>query len=93
MSVSPKLLPAILTGNALMSGDAVYRDAAGGWSVDPAAAVLFDDVATAEAALKAAEAEPHLVVGPYLAKPDHYREKIRATGPSFRTDLGKQAGA
>lgn len=83
--------PQVLTANALWEGDAVWRDAAGGWSTDFADAQVFDSPDTAAAALSEAAADAHLIVGPYLAdiilgpdgpQPAHFREAFRTRGPS-----------
>ena len=59
------------------------------------------DDAEAKALLAAAEFQPDVAVGPYLAevaldgpfpRPLHYREVFRTRGPSNRPDLGRQAG-
>ena len=95
-------LPAILSANSLLDGDVVYR-AADRWSPHLADALVARDAATAaelEAALAAAErsGDP---LGPALIPvaldadgrvvPNHYRERIRALGPTIRPDLGPQA--
>lgn len=83
--------PKVLTANHLLEGDAIYRDAFGGWSRRHEEAVLFSDEREAEAALVAALAEPGTIVGPYLADakegpngplPVHFREAFRTRGPS-----------
>lgn len=92
----------VVTANDLLEGDVVYLDPAGAWTRDPAGARLLADKAEAEATLARAAARADRVVGAYLAEtgfdpetgapvPLHYREAMRATGPSHRRDLGKQA--
>jgi len=92
----------VLTANRLGDGVVVYIGAGETWAEDLAAAeVVTDDAgearlkAAADAAIKA-----RLVVGAYLMPvaienervlPVSVRERIRAAGPSNRTDLGKQA--
>lgn len=95
-------LPAILSANALLDGDVVYRTA-DGWSRRLGEAEVANDEA-ALARLETALAEAlagREVVGPELAPvvlddagrivPSHYRERIRALGPTVRPDLGPQA--
>ena len=83
--------PKIVTANDLLEGDAIYRRADGSWSRWHHEAELLDDEASAEVALKAAEAEVALLVGAYLAdakagpngpEPVHFREIFRTRGPS-----------
>lgn len=87
----------MLTANRLIDGTVLYwKDA--GWVETLAAADVFADAATADAALAAAKAfvTGNQVVNPYLfevrdGKPVKQREIIRARGPSVRPDVGKQA--
>lgn len=93
----------IMSANALLGGEVVYYAAGGAWSEHLADALVArseDEAAALEAARAAAEAsgavvEPEIVpVGTDAAGrlvPSHYREKIRALGPTVRTDLGPQA--
>jgi hypothetical protein len=96
--------PAILSANALLDGNVVYRSA-GGWSPRLGDAVIADDgeaLARLEA-IAAAAAGGNEVVGPELVPigrdgagrivPRHVRERIRALGPTVRPDLGPQAQA
>ncbi len=94
-------LPQALTANRLRDGDVVYWDGRG-WAERFAGAAIYNDKASADAALAAAAAfvKGRVVVNPYLfpvkiadgtAAPVEEREIIRAAGPSVRTDLGKQA--
>lgn len=83
--------PAVLTANDLRLGRCVWmgRD---GWTADPRAAVLYEDPALAEFALLEAQAQGHVVVGPYLIEatrdasgrpaPAHFREAFRHGGPT-----------
>ena len=87
--------PAVLTANNLRDGLSVWMSAAG-WTTDPRAATLYEDAATAETALLAAQAQPDIVVGPYLVEsgrdadglpiPVHFRETFRQAGPSVETN-------
>ncbi|MGB8366048.1 MAG: DUF2849 domain-containing protein [Rhizomicrobium sp.] len=91
----------ILTANRLSDGEVVYGRA-GTWTGLLTDADIFVDKASANAALKAADAavKERVVVSPYLfeariedgaIRPVKEREIIRAAGPTVRTDLGKQA--
>jgi hypothetical protein len=95
-------LPQIITANRLVDGVVLFMDAAGGWSEDFARAAIYADAAETKAALvHAAEAvAASLLVDPYGVDVElrngHYtpkalREAIRASGPTVRRDLGKQA--
>ena len=88
-----------VTGNRLTDGEVVYLAEGGAWVEELAAAALYDDGA-AKIALAEAQTQQTLVVDPYLidAEPGgvasgqkYRRETIRATGPTVRPDLGKQA--
>lgn len=95
-------LPQMLTANRLRDGDVLYwhKD---GWVETLAAGEVFADAAAANAALAAAQKSVSdcVVVNPYpfdvrvdaagVIHPVKEREIIRATGPTVRTDLGKQA--
>ena len=94
-------LPLILSANALLDGDVVYRTA-DGWSTRLADAVVALDE-TAASRLEAAQVLAEILgdpIGPALVAvaldsggvvPVHYRERIRALGPTVRPDLGPQA--
>lgn len=93
--------PQILTAWRLDDGEAVYWGA-GGWVRALDGASPYADMASANAALAAAEADvaARVIVGPYLfdaavdgatIRPLSARELIRAAGPTVRRDLGKQA--
>ncbi len=82
--------PAVITANDLRMGHCVWMTE-GGWTPEPAKAQLFEDEAIADLALLEAEAQGHIVVGPYLAQarrgangPEatHFREEFRRRGPS-----------
>ena len=90
----------IVSANDLLDGDVIYLAAAGGWTRRLAEAAVAHDDAAAAALLAAAEMQPDVAVGPYLAevatggpapRPLHYREVFRTRGPSNRPDLGRQA--
>ena len=90
---------AVLTASDLRDGQVVFW-ADGGWVTRCADAELFDDPAPGEAALTEANAQPTVVVDPYLidlvledgvAIPTSYRERVRALGPTVHPDMGKQA--
>ena len=91
----------MITANRLPDGIVVFLDPQGGWTEDFHGALTFDDAATKANALAeaAAAVESNLVVDPYPIElelraghlaPKALRERIRATGPTVRTDLGKQ---
>ena len=91
-----------LTGNRLTDGEVMFLTRSGTWSpsIDEAVIALEPQ---SEAALerRGAEAVSHNVVTEaYLIGVErsqgrvralHIRERIRASGPSVRADLGKQA--
>lgn len=92
----------IVTANRLGDGEVVWLGTGGQWVETVEAAQVFDSKeAVAEAlALGARAVAERLIVEPYEIDvtqkdgrivPVRLREKIRATGPTFRTDLGKQA--
>ena len=92
----------IVTANRLADGVVVFQDAEGAWAEDFARAAVHGDAAAvkdalARAALSVAQS---LIVDPYAIAVElrngHYapkalREAIRASGPTVRRDLGKQA--
>ena len=93
-------LPQMLTANRLRDGEVVWWSH-GDWAVALKDGEIFPDQATADAALKAADAfvQKNIVVNPYLfdvrvegdaIRPVKERELIRAGGPSVQ-NLGKQA--
>ena len=92
----------IVTANRLADGVVVFQDAGGGWAEDFALAAVYADAAALEAALALGAEAVALsqVVDPYAVEVEwrngHYapktlREAIRASGPTVRRDLGKQA--
>ena len=92
-------LTQIVTANRLIDGIVVFQDASGGWSEDFARAAAHEDVRDG-LARASRDVAASLIVDPYAIEVElrngHYapkalREAIRATGPSVRRDLGKQA--
>ncbi|PWR23485.1 DUF2849 domain-containing protein [Zavarzinia compransoris] len=92
----------VLTANRLSDGVVVYIGAGEAWVEDLALAAVVTDEAgeTRLQAAAAAAIKARQVVGAYLMPatvedgkvlPVSVRERIRAAGPSNRTDLGKQA--
>lgn len=92
----------VVTANRLVDGDVVYLTEEGHWSERLGDACLADDKARSDALMATAEraAAAHIVVAPYAidvvveegaVRASRYRERIRASGPTIRTDLGKQA--
>lgn len=95
-------MDAMITANRLSDGVVVFQDAAGAWIEDfHRAAVLPDEAAKAAALARAKQSETaNEVIEPYLIDletraghlvPKALREAIRASGPTVRRDLGKQA--
>ena len=95
-------MPDIITANRLTDGVVVFQTAAGSWTEDFNRAVaLSDPQATADALKRAKQDEANNVVVDAYAivveernghlAPKALREAIRATGPTIRRDLGKQA--
>jgi hypothetical protein len=93
--------PQMLTANRLVDGDVLYWKS-GQWVLALKDGDVFADPKAADGALKAAQTfvADNTVVNPYLfdvrpspegPKPVKEREIIRATGPTVRQDLGKQA--
>lgn len=91
--------PKVVTANLLRDGDVVYLTEAGRWSLDIADAEILDDEAHAQMRLVEGD-DASVVVGVYLAdvtltdgaaKPAHFREDFRATGPT-NYDHGKAHG-
>jgi Protein of unknown function (DUF2849) len=92
----------MVTANRLGDGLVVFLTAEGGWSEDFHAGAILSDEAAKAAALErgAKSAAANEVVDPYWIdlerRGGHYvpkalREAIRASGPTMRRDLGKQA--
>jgi hypothetical protein len=95
-------MPDVITANRLTDGVVVFQTVGDSWSEDfNRAAVLPDPHTTADALKRAKQDEANnIVVEPYAIvveernghlAPKALREAIRATGPTIRRDLGKQA--
>jgi Protein of unknown function (DUF2849) len=95
-------MPEVITANRLTDGVVVFQTMDDSWTEDfIRAAVLPDPQATASALARAKQDEANnIVVDPYAIvveernghlAPKALREAIRATGPTIRRDLGKQA--
>jgi hypothetical protein len=91
----------VVTANRLIDGIVVFQ-AASGWVEDFAQATVYDVAEAGKAALARAKEDEarDVVVEPYAVvvelRSGHYapkalREFIRASGPTTRPDLGKQA--
>jgi hypothetical protein len=92
----------MVTANRLSDGVVVFQDATGAWVEDFNYAALLSDEGALAAALARAQqsADDNEVVEPYAIDlesrgghftPKALRETIRASGPTVRRDLGKQA--
>jgi hypothetical protein len=91
----------IVTANRLRDGQVVWLAPKGHWAEDIAAAEVFDNAVIEEAIARARIFEEQRVVldvyGVELdcahpcPVPVTERERIRAAGPSVRSDLGQQA--
>lgn len=97
--MSRAFTPKIVTANDLIEGDVVYLTADDRWSRHHHEAELITDEAHADIRLIDAMQQAGRVVGAYLAdarmgpkgpEPVHFREAVRATGPSNYRH-GKQA--
>jgi hypothetical protein len=95
-------MPDVITANRLTDGVVLFQTADASWTEDfNRAEVLPDPPATASALKRAQQDEGNnVVVDPYAIvveernghlAPKALREAIRATGPTIRRDLGKQA--
>ncbi len=96
-----------ITANRLRDGEVIFLAPGPGvaWVERLEDAALFEDAATADAALTAAKAQAEderFAVDVYAFElriadgqrvPVKTRERIRALGPTVRIDLGKQAAA
>jgi hypothetical protein len=89
----------VLTANDLTTGEVVFWNR-GRWAIGFTEGERFDGDEAAAPALAAAEAQPKVVVAPYLIDveqieghwvPIAFRERLRALGPSNHTQHGKQA--
>ena len=92
----------IVTANRLADGLVVFLTANDAWSEALADARIATDGSAAASLMTSAESalNARLVVGPYLIDvqetptgiaPVQLRERIRAAGPTVRSDLGRQA--
>ncbi len=92
----------ILTANRLTDGEAVWFASDGVWaeSIDPSEVAADKDGEARLEAIGKAALDNNLVVDVNLIDvevvggtivPQRLRERIRAAGPTNRTDLGKQA--
>lgn len=97
--MSRQFTPKVVTGNALVAGDAVWLTEDDRWTGDMAEAELIEDEAHAQLRLLFAQSQADRVVGAYLAdaragragpEPVHFREAFRTRGPS-NYPHGKQA--
>lgn len=90
----------VITANDLLSGEVVYLNASGGWSLTHHEAELITDAATEASRLAKIQKKDSSVIGAYVIEvgytgegsiaPMHFREVFRTMGPSNRP-LGKQA--
>lgn len=84
-------LPLVLTGNEVVIGDIVFYDGKD-WTRDPKAALVATDEAGAAELERVLQERGIELVEPFLttiglddqgrAEPVHYRDQIRATGPT-----------
>jgi len=92
----------VITANRLVEGDVVYLTGDGQWSERLSDACLADDEQKTDALMETAEqaVAAEKIVEPYTidviaeegsVRACRFREQIRASGPTIRTDLGKQA--
>ena len=92
------MTPRMVTANRLGDGLVVYLDRGGGWSERIADGRVASDDAEAAASMTvaAAAAAACQVVEPYLidvvdggggVRPSSFRERIRAQGPTVRSDF------
>jgi len=93
----------MVTANRLADGEVVFLAADGTWAEDVTEGAAVDETAADDSLAEGERgADACVVVGPYLIEitrgadgapwPALNRERMRALGPSVRTDLGKQAG-
>jgi len=83
--------PKVVTANDLMLGHVVYLTADARWTRHLRDADILTDEADAQLRLLEAQAQVHEIVGAYLVdvdvaeqrpRPRHFREIVRAQGPS-----------
>ena len=89
--MSRSFTPKVVTGNALLEGDAVWLTIDDRWTRDMSQAELIDDEAHADIRLLFGASQRNTVVGVYLVdakagphgpEPTHFREEFRTRGPS-----------
>ena len=94
--------PIAFTANRLLDGEAVWLGPKGNWveSFELAQAICTEEQLELSAQQAARADADNIVVEPYEIDlaceggeifPVKFREKVRATGPTIRLDLGKQA--
>jgi len=94
----------VLTANRLTDGEAVWFGVDGNWieTLEGSATAETAEAVEALEAIAARDVAANLVIDVALIDvrrvdgalwPVRLRERIRASGPTFRTDLGKQAKA
>ena len=92
----------LVTANRLRDGIAVFLTRGGEWSevIDDAVLAQEPQAAAALEARAREDEKKTIVTGSYLVdaerlngrvRASHIRERMRALGPTVRTDLGKQA--
>lgn len=92
----------MVTANRLVDGGVVYLTGDGHWCERIGGGCLADDKQRLDSLMETAEkgVAARIVVAPYAieviiengtVRARRYREHIRASGPTIRTDLGKQA--
>ena len=93
--------PVVISANCLLTGAVLYWGSDGRWRTDFAGAQVYDDLDAAAVAV-AAVTDPAAVIGVDLVPvrlsnevvaPRHYREAIRATGPSVSVLPGERGVA
>ncbi len=95
-------MPEVITANRLTDGVVVFQTSDESWTEDFKRAAIFPDPEATAGALKRAKQDEanNIVVDAYAIvveernghlTPKALREAIRATGPTIRRDLGKQA--
>ncbi|NNF25189.1 MAG: DUF2849 domain-containing protein [Rhodobacteraceae bacterium] len=89
--MSRAFTPKVVTGNALIEGDAVWLTADDRWTRRIEEAELIEDEAHGQVRLLFGDSQTDVVVGVYLAdakagqdgpEPVHFREAFRTRGPS-----------
>ncbi|WP_339696425.1 DUF2849 domain-containing protein [Celeribacter baekdonensis] len=99
--MSRPFTPKVITANALLEGDVIYRSASGDWVRALAQAALIFDAERADEMLAEAQKDG-MAVGAYLTdaaegehgpEPTHFREEFRRTGPSNYPHGKQETGA